>query len=76
MLSSLSDYLKQKVDKVQPFVRLDATREVHLVLLNGTELRSEGSPWTLLFDASGADRKSAPQGRRPSQAPGNPGQGG
>lgn len=58
-MSRLSEYLLERVNRVQPFIRLDSTRDVHLVILNGTELRSEGSPWTLLFDAQAADRSRA-----------------
>ena len=50
-VSSLRDYLFERASRVLPFVRIDSTRDVHLVLLSGTELRSEGSPWTLLFAA-------------------------
>ncbi len=57
--SSIRDYLKQRVDRTQPFIRLDATREVNLVILSGQELRAEGSPWTLLFDAQAADQSRA-----------------
>jgi len=52
LMASLSEYLKKRVDRVKPFIRLDATREINLVILNGTELRHEGNPWTVLFDAS------------------------
>lgn len=58
-VGSLRDYLMQRVSRVLPFVRLDATRQMHLVLLSGTELRAEGSPWTLLFDAEAADQARA-----------------
>lgn len=58
-VGSLRDYLLQRVTRVLPFVRLDATRQVHLVFLSGTELRAEGSPWTLLFDAEAADQARA-----------------
>lgn len=58
-VGSLRDYLLQRVNRVLPFVRLDATRQIHLVFLSGTELRSQGSPWTLLFDAEAADQAGA-----------------
>lgn len=58
-VSSLRDYLMERVNRVLPFVRLDATRQLHLVLLSGTELRAEGSAWTLLFDAEAADAARA-----------------
>jgi Skp family chaperone for outer membrane proteins len=50
-LSDLTDYLRQRAERVSPFIRIDATRRIHVVLLSGTELRSEGDAWTLLFDA-------------------------
>lgn len=50
-VSSLRDYLFERANRVLPFVRIDATRDISLVLLSGVELRDEGSPWTLLFDA-------------------------
>jgi hypothetical protein len=52
-VGSLRDYLFERVNRVVPFVRIDNTRQLHLVLLSGTELREEGSPWTLLFSAEG-----------------------
>ncbi|NBX85845.1 MAG: hypothetical protein EBQ80_01145 [Proteobacteria bacterium] len=58
-MSKLSEYLMERVNRVQPFIRLDATREINMVILNGTELRAEGSPWTLLFDANAADKSRA-----------------
>lgn len=58
-VGSLRDYLLQRVNRVLPFVRLDATRQIHLVLLSGTELRAEGSAWSLLFDAEAADAARA-----------------
>jgi hypothetical protein len=65
-VSSLRDYLLQRVNRVLPFVRLDATRQIHLVLLSGTELRAEGSAWSLLFDAEAADQARA-QNPAPNQ---------
>jgi hypothetical protein len=53
---SLRDYLLERVNRVLPFVRLDATRELNMVLLSGVELRHEGNPWTLLFDGEAADQ--------------------
>ena len=50
-LSDLTDYLRERAERVSPFIRIDATRKIHVVLLSGTELRSEGDAWTLLFDA-------------------------
>lgn len=51
-MSSLRDYLQARVDRTQSFIRLDATREIHLVILNGTELRKEGDVWSALFDGN------------------------
>lgn len=59
-ISTLRDYLAERASRVLPFVRVDNTRELHIVLLSGTELRHEGSPWTLLFDGI---RKDAEQGQ-------------
>ncbi|HEX2859121.1 MAG TPA: TrbI/VirB10 family protein [Alphaproteobacteria bacterium] len=56
---SLRDYLMERVNRVLPFIRLDATRELHIVMLSGVELRHEGSPWTLLFDGEAADQSRA-----------------
>jgi hypothetical protein len=53
---SLRDYLMERVNRVLPFVRLDATREINIVMLSGVELRHEGDPWTLLFDGEAADQ--------------------
>lgn len=58
-MSTLRDYLKERVDRVQSFIRLDATRDINLVILNGTELRHEGNPWTQLFDAAAAENAGA-----------------
>lgn len=66
-VSSLRDYLMERVNRVLPFVRLDATRQLHLVLLSGTELRAEGSAWTLLFDAEAADAARARANNNTSQ---------
>lgn len=52
VMSSLRDYLQARVDRTQAFIRLDATREIHLVILNGTELRKEGDVWSALFDGN------------------------
>ncbi|MCP5405707.1 MAG: hypothetical protein H6922_05755 [Pseudomonadaceae bacterium] len=65
-VGSLRDYLLQRVSRVLPFVRLDATRQIHIVLLSGTELRAEGSPWTLLFDAEAADSARAQRAQQTS----------
>lgn len=50
--SSLRNYLQARVDRTQSFIRLDTTREINLVILNGTELRKEGDVWSALFDAN------------------------
>lgn len=70
-MSSLKQYLQERVNRVQPFIRLDALREIHVVILNGTELRDEGSPWTDIFNAQSSDRSRA-QGipSSPAQATG------
>ncbi|MFZ2620297.1 MAG: TrbI/VirB10 family protein [Alphaproteobacteria bacterium] len=54
-MSSLRDYLFERANRVVPFVRVDATRTLHMVLLSGVELRPEGNAWSLLFDAEAAD---------------------
>lgn len=49
---SLRDYLFSRANRVLPFIRIDAQREIHLVLLSGVELRSpEGNAWSAMFDA-------------------------
>jgi hypothetical protein len=49
---SLRDYLFARANRVLPFVRIDAQREIHLVLLSGVELRTpEGKAWSAMFDA-------------------------
>jgi len=49
---SLRDYLFARANRVLPFIRIDAQREIHLVLLSGVELRSpEGNAWSAMFDA-------------------------
>lgn len=52
VMGSLRDYLQKRADRVQSFIRLDATREINLVLLNGTELRKSGEAWSALFDGN------------------------
>lgn len=47
----LTDYLLERAERIAPFIRIDALRKVHVVLLSGTELRAEGSAWSLLFNA-------------------------
>ena len=70
---SIRDYLKERVDRTTPFIRLDALRTVNLVLLSGQELRADSNPWTMLFDASrdgGSTQPAAagqPQMQQPSQ---------
>jgi hypothetical protein len=58
-MSSLRDYLFERANRVVPFIRIDSTRDLHLVLLSGIELRSEGSAWTLLVDGKKADAVKA-----------------
>jgi hypothetical protein len=58
---SIRDYLKDRVDRTTPFIRLDALRQVNLVLLSGQELRTEGNPWTTLFDASQTGNATDPE---------------
>ena len=55
MMGSLRDYLQERSGRVVPFVRVDPTRDIHIVILSGIELRHEGSPWTLLVDGRKAD---------------------
>ena len=50
-LDTLKDFLEDRVSRVVPFIRIDALREVHIVLLSGTELRNEGDAWSQLFKA-------------------------
>lgn len=59
MMGSLRDYLEERSNRVVPFVRIDPTRDIHMVLLSGFELRHEGSPWTLLVDGEKADKVRA-----------------
>lgn len=47
----LTDFLLERAERVAPFIRIDALRKVHVVLLSGTELRTQGSAWSLLFNA-------------------------
>ncbi|PIZ29794.1 MAG: hypothetical protein COY40_06110 [Alphaproteobacteria bacterium CG_4_10_14_0_8_um_filter_53_9] len=61
-MGSLRDYLLERVNRVLPFIRLDTTREINLVLLSGVELRAEGSPWTLLFDGTAAKAAQPAEG--------------
>ncbi|HAG52196.1 MAG TPA: hypothetical protein DCL21_00215 [Alphaproteobacteria bacterium] len=50
-LNSLKDYLADRASRVVPFIRIDALREIHVVLLSGTQLREEGDAWSQLFKA-------------------------
>lgn len=68
-MSSLSSYLQARVNRTQSFIRLDATREVNLVILNGTEFRSEGDVWSALFDANndgGTPKSVLPAAQQPA----------
>lgn len=50
---SLRDYLFARANRVLPFIRIDAQREINLVLLSGVELRTpEGKSWSAMFDAN------------------------
>ena len=51
--------MEERSSRVVPFVRVDPTRDIHMVLLSGFELRHEGSPWTLLVDGAKADQIKA-----------------
>lgn len=59
LMESLRDYLFERANRVVPFVRIDATRDIHVVLLSGIELRDEGSPWTMLVSGERADAAAA-----------------
>ncbi|MCP4356196.1 MAG: hypothetical protein GY793_11345 [Proteobacteria bacterium] len=50
-LDTLQQYLANRASRVVPFIRLDALREVNIVLLSGTRLRKEGDAWSQLFKA-------------------------
>jgi len=54
-IGNMSEYLNERVDRVLPFVRLDPTREISMVLLSGFELRDGGAPWTMLLDGDAVD---------------------
>jgi hypothetical protein len=54
-VGSLKDYLEERATRIVPFVRVDATRELHIVILEGVELRHEGKPWTLLVSGESKD---------------------
>lgn len=49
--SRLTNFLLERAERITPFIRIDALRKIHVVLLSGTELRAEGSAWSLLFNA-------------------------
>ena len=49
--SRLTNFLLERAERIVPFIRIDALRKIHVVLLSGTELRAEGSAWSLLFNA-------------------------
>lgn len=77
--SSIRDYLKQRVDRTTPFIRLDALRTVNLVILSGQELRAGpdgGNAWTMLFDSQQTNSATpAPAANRaaPQTQPANQG---
>lgn len=66
VMGSLRDYLQKRADRVQSFIRLDATREINLVILNGTELRKSGEVWSALFD--GNSDSGLPQSNLPASS--------
>jgi Bacterial conjugation TrbI-like protein len=66
VMGSLRDYLQKRADRVQSFIRLDTTREINLVILNGTELRKSGEVWSALFD--GNSDSGLPQSNLPAAA--------
>ncbi len=69
-MSSLSTYLQARVNRTQSFIRLDATREINLVILNGTEFRSQGDVWSALFDANsdgGTPQSVLPATQQPAE---------
>lgn len=68
VMGSLRDYLQKRADRVQSFIRLDATREINLVILNGTELRKSGEVWSALFD--GNTDSGLPQSNLPAETSG------
>ena len=65
---SLRDYLFERANRVVPFVRIDPTRDVHIVLLSGFELRNEGSPWTQLISGERADQVQSTNKQRRAAA--------
>jgi hypothetical protein len=54
-VGSLRDYLAERANRIVPFVRVDATRDLHIVILEGVELRHQGKPWTLLVSGTKKD---------------------
>lgn len=55
-VGSLRDYLAERANRIVPFIRVDATRELHIVLLSAVELRHQGKPWTLLVSGDSQDK--------------------
>lgn len=69
MTATIRDYLKARVDRIQSFIRLDATRDINFVILSGVEMRKEGDVWSSLFDASndgGTPRSTLPASMTPA----------
>jgi hypothetical protein len=69
MTATIRDYLKARVDRIQSFIRLDATRDINFVILSGVEMRKEGDVWSSLFDASkdgGTPRSNLPASMTPA----------
>ncbi len=54
-VGSLRDYLAERASRIVPFIRVDATRDLHIVILEGVELRQQGKAWTLLVSGEKMD---------------------
>lgn len=51
-ISTLRDYLKERAERVTPFIRIEARRPIHMVILNGQVLRKEAKTWTTLVEGN------------------------
>ncbi len=49
-IGSLRDYLKERAERITPFIRIEARRPIHMVILSGQEFREQGRAWTTLFE--------------------------
>lgn len=58
-MGSLSEYLTERANRIVPFIRVDTTRDIHVVILDGVELRHQGKPWTLLVSGNRVDELDA-----------------